>query len=230
MFYTYLYFRKDGTPYYVGKGKKTRAFDTHRHTRRPKDRARVWVQYWESEEKAFEMEKWWISFYGRKDAGTGILRNLTDGGEGSSGHITSDKTKKSVSEKLLGIVRSKETISRMSEGQRLRERGELTKSQLENLRRMSEINIGKSCSIETREKISKAQRGRKYPDRVVSPEHKERARTLVASRWSKGKPTHCKNGHEYMKENTYIASNGSRVCRVCKREWLKKKRSLSNSL
>ena len=219
MFYTYLYFRKDGTPYYVGKGKETRAFDTHKHTRRPKDRAKIWVQYWESEEKAFEMEKWWIALYGRKDNGTGILRNLTDGGEGSSGHKPSEQTKKTVSAKLFGIVRSKETRDKMSEGQRLRERGELTEAQKENLRRMSELNIGKVCPPETRKKISKAQKGRKYPDRIITSEQRERASIMVLSRWAKGRPTYCKNGHEFTPKNTYTNPNtGFRACRICKME------------
>ncbi len=30
--------------------------------------------------------------------------------------------------------------------------------------------------------------------------------------------THCKNGHEFTKENTYIRPNGSRECRTCMRD------------
>jgi hypothetical protein len=42
------------------------------------------------EGKAFEWEKFYIKHYGRIDLGTGILRNLTDGGEGQSGRIASE--------------------------------------------------------------------------------------------------------------------------------------------
>lgn len=81
-FYTYTWNRSDGTPYYVGKGSGRRAFTSYAHgVHRPEDRARILIQYWESEGKAFDMEKWWIALWGRKDNGTGILRNLTDGGE-----------------------------------------------------------------------------------------------------------------------------------------------------
>ena len=82
MYYTYLWLREDGTPYYVGKGKGKRAYRSVGHTvPRPKDDARIFIQHWGSEDEAFYMEKWWIALFGRKDNGTGILRNLTDGGE-----------------------------------------------------------------------------------------------------------------------------------------------------
>jgi hypothetical protein len=81
MFYTYLWLREDGTPYYVGKGKGNRGFESksHRHECPPKER--IIIQSWDSEEEAFEAEKFLIAHYGRIDLSTGCLRNLTDGGE-----------------------------------------------------------------------------------------------------------------------------------------------------
>ena len=84
-FYTYLWLRNDGTPYYVGKGRGDRAFSGPHTVHRPIERERILIQEWPSEAEAFEAEIFLIAFYGRKDIGTGILRNLTDGGEGSSG-------------------------------------------------------------------------------------------------------------------------------------------------
>ena len=108
MFYTYLYLREDGTPYYVGKGKGNRAYHSPAHTiHLPRDskgiiRSRIPIQYWESEEEAFEMERWYIKFYGRKDNGTGILRNLTDGGDGASGHVLSEESCNKIAVRLTG--------------------------------------------------------------------------------------------------------------------------------
>ena len=110
LFYTYAYLRADATPYYVGKGTGTRVFDKRRSTHMPSERARVLVQYWPSEEKAFEIEKYYIRLFGRKDNGTGILRNLTDGGEGTSGRVGGMLGKKHTS---LTIERMRKSHSRV---------------------------------------------------------------------------------------------------------------------
>jgi hypothetical protein len=94
-YYVYLYLRPDGTPYYVGKGKNYRAFKiANRRMKPPSDKSRI-IFHAENltEDQAFTLEKELIAKYGRKDTGTGILRNLTDGGEGMSGFIYSDETK-----------------------------------------------------------------------------------------------------------------------------------------
>ncbi len=89
MFYTYLWLREDGTPYYVGKGKGSRAFRSgcpviavvEEYIEEP-DKNRIIIQEHPSEVDAFQAEIFLIVYYGRKDLGKGCLRNLTDGGEG----------------------------------------------------------------------------------------------------------------------------------------------------
>lgn len=91
MFYVYQYLREDGTPYYIGKGSGNRAYKkwSKKDIKPPADKSRVVIVKDNlTEEEAFELEKKLISEHGRKDLGTGILRNKTNGGEGSSGHKT----------------------------------------------------------------------------------------------------------------------------------------------
>ena len=93
-FYSYLWLRDDGTPYYAGKGKGRRAFQTqHRRIHPPKDRLRILVTPCGTEAEAFALEIYTIDLYGRKDLGTGCLRNLTNGGEGNAGAIVSVATR-----------------------------------------------------------------------------------------------------------------------------------------
>lgn len=94
-FYTYMWLRADGTPYYVGKGNRDRALTNHgrRVTRKPKDPMRILIQDFPSEEDAFLAERFLIALYGRKDLGTGILHNRTDGGEGAAGRRDSETTR-----------------------------------------------------------------------------------------------------------------------------------------
>lgn len=108
-FYTYAYLREDGTPYYIGKGKGRRI--TRRHYRRdgkyfsaPKDKV-IYLKRNLTEEEAFRHEIYMISVLGRKDIGTGILRNRTNGGEGPTGKVLSEETKRKISQSQKGIRR-----------------------------------------------------------------------------------------------------------------------------
>jgi hypothetical protein len=85
-FYVYAYLRKDNSPYYIGKGIKERAYRRRgRIISPPRDRKRiVFLRTGLSEDEAFEWERFYIKHYGRIDLGTGILRNATDGGDGTS--------------------------------------------------------------------------------------------------------------------------------------------------
>ena len=89
-FYTYMWLREDGTPYYVGKGHGNRAF---RKGSPPV--GRILLQEFPDEESAFTAEIFLIALYGRKDKGTGILRNMTDGGENPPNHAGKSYPKKS---------------------------------------------------------------------------------------------------------------------------------------
>ena len=103
-FYTYAYLREDGTPYYIGKGKEDRVYKIHQKgISVPKDKSRIiFLKQNLTEEEAFKHEIYMIAVFGRKDLGTGILRNRSDGGEGPSGVIRSEEYKKKKSESMRG--------------------------------------------------------------------------------------------------------------------------------
>lgn len=85
-YYTYAYLREDGTPYYIGKGKGRRAYNRNcksAHMPDNKDNI-IFLKTNLTEEEAFIHEIYMIAVLGRKDNNTGILRNMTDGGEGFS--------------------------------------------------------------------------------------------------------------------------------------------------
>ena len=111
-FYTYAYLRKDGTPYYVGKGQRDRAYSkSHNISVPPKERI-LFLKKNLLEEEAFKHEIYMIAVFGRKDNGTGILRNMTDGGEGTSN--INEVTKGKMRLKKLGKPLSQKHKERLS--------------------------------------------------------------------------------------------------------------------
>jgi hypothetical protein len=159
-FYVYAYLRaNDGTPYYIGKGKGERAFHPyHRYVATPKDIKHIqFLGTGMNEPDALQAEMLLIAFYGRKDCGTGILRNLTDGGEGLSGYFTPESERIKRSERMKGRIRTPEHCRNISIGKKGR-----IPSEIERLH-ISEATKGKKFSQETRNRISEAKRGVPIP-------------------------------------------------------------------
>lgn len=173
-YYTYFWFREDGTPYYIGKGSGNRAFISQGHgIHKPKEKSRIFVQYWESEDKAFEMERWWIAFFGRKDNSTGILRNLTDGGENPPSwrgkkRIHSKETKNKIAEKTKKLWEDPEYKQHMSDAHKGQVVSEHTKRRLSEVHKGHKYNLGRKRSEETKLKMGAAQLGRKHSEETLS--------------------------------------------------------------
>lgn len=111
IYYVYEYLREDGTPYYIGKGKGNRAFDADHCVKVPPRNRIRFVAENIPELEALRMEKELILLHGRKDLGTGILRNLTTGGDGPTpGPVTRAR----LSEAATNRVVSDDTRAKLS--------------------------------------------------------------------------------------------------------------------
>jgi hypothetical protein len=214
IYYTYAYLREDGTPYYIGKGKKYRAYrKVGRYCKTPpKDRI-LFLKQNLSEQEAFRHEMYMISVLGRKDIGTGILRNLTDGGEGQSGYITSEETKIKIGKAHKGKIVSEETRRKMSEAKKLI--SEETRRKLSEANRGNHYTKGRKLSEDHKRKISEANKGKKKP-----PRSEEHERKLISGRSKTWKITFS-DGRQivkcglkaWCKENGYEMSSISRICK-----------------
>jgi len=174
-FYTYAYLRADGTPYYIGKGSGRRATVKRKGgTNPPKDLSRVlYLKRNLTEEEAFRHERYMIFVLGRKDLGTGILHNKTDGGEGLSNPSPETRKKKSESgKKRIQSKESREKISKAHKGRVHTEESRRNMSKSRTGLKQSESHrkniaralIGRQRSEEHCRNISRAKKGTKYSD------------------------------------------------------------------
>jgi hypothetical protein len=163
MAYVYRHIRHDkNEPFYIGVGTNK---DLKREYQKLSRRSNLWNKIsaktsYDVEimidditiEEAKKKEIEFIELYGRINAGTGTLANLTNGGEGCVGVIPTEETRKKISEKLKGRV--------------------VTQEQREMIRNTLKGNI---VSEETRMKISKTTKGK-----VFSDEHRKKINDKVA--------------------------------------------------
>jgi len=189
-YYTYAYLREDRTPYYIGKGKGRRLYKKRsKGVNAPKDKSRIiFLKQNLTEEEAFKHEIYMIAVFGRKDLGTGILHNRTNGGEGVSGLSHSDKSRRKISE--ANKNQSKETRRKRSEAQKGKTLSEETKKKISNSNRgklkpphtdeakYKMREYAKNRRKEHNEKISKATKGRVAHNKgkEMSEEHKNKVR------------------------------------------------------
>jgi len=154
-YYVYAYIRSsDGTPYYIGKGKGKRAYKNHGSMKIPTKNKIIFLETNLTELGAFALERRLIRWWGRKDNNTGILINLTDGGEGQSGFTFSEESKRKMSKSHLGKTHSEEHKQKL--------RGWVHSE--ESKRKMSQSRVGKTRSEETKQKMSESLMGRTFSE------------------------------------------------------------------
>jgi len=115
--FVYCYLReKDHTPYYVGIAKRRDRITAHHTVHIPPNRANIRVmRSGITHKEAQDWEQFYIAHYGRKDNGTGILRNQTDGGEtGGLGRVWSEEMRRAHAEIAKGRKLSEAAKAKIS--------------------------------------------------------------------------------------------------------------------
>lgn len=177
IYYTYAYLRLDGTPYYIGKGKDKRMKARHSGSVAvPSDPNRILILKKNlTEEEAFKHECYLIYVFGRKDLGTGILRNMTNGGDGASGRVCTEEAKRKSSRSNRGQKRAKTVGENISKAKKGKPGRKLTEEEKKAISARVSGAGNPTKRPEVKEKISKAKKGKRLAinDKPKSKKHRE---------------------------------------------------------
>lgn len=239
IYYTYIHYNAiTNEPFYVGKGKDNRAWKS---TSRSKYWSRVVKKYGYivkiveenlSEEEAYKKEKELIKLYGRRDLKTGILINMTDGGDGYTGGIITEELREKHRKNSTGRKHTEESKKKMSEAQkgRLPSKEAIEKSRLsriglkqteESNKKRSDTLIGRLFDKDSRYKLSeKAKKVRTESEKKKMSESKLGKTPTSRNQLVKCKETGeifvgIKSAQNWLNNITQVLSKGqvSRVCR-----------------
>jgi hypothetical protein len=185
--YRHIRLDKD-EPFYIGIGKdESRAYSKrnrtkhwHNITNKGYDIEILFDDLSYDEAKLKEIE--FIKLYGRIDLGTGILCNMTDGGDGSNGFKHSKEALIKIGEKSKGRIKTPEQIEKWRSNMNFKRSPELTEKIRQSLigkkhteerkENQRKLRLGKKLSEEAKRKLSEYWKGKKKGP--FSEEHKQK--------------------------------------------------------
>ena len=203
MAYVYRHIRKDKNEvFYIGIGSDSDYYRANKFSERNeiwnriKNKSDVFVEIiydnidWKT---ACDIEKSLINQYGRINNDTGILSNMTNGGEGTFNKVISEETRYLLGNGVRGKKRTEESKKKQSESTKG------VKKPKEHGDKIKQYRIGKKMSEESKLKISKSSKGRSSWNKGKSFSEESKLKMSISK---KGKKTSGDNPNSKMVINT----------------------------
>jgi NUMOD3 motif len=163
-FYVYVHMKAtDDSVFYVGKGSKYRSTSKNgrsEHWHRIVNKHGLIVEIVKNNLSFEESNSYEIYLIAKLRNEGCNLCNLTDGGEGSSGYVVTEKTKLAISKATKGKKRTEETKAKMKGNKNAfgAKRSAETRAKMSASKKGTNNIIGRPVSEETRKKISETRK------------------------------------------------------------------------